>query len=114
MDDQQYIREAVELGQCHQFFLLEGDLYAPLDNLPQLLIDALAMQLADQVNKLDGIHLTLVGNAAEIWQRSPTETYEGEPISFPLAYTDAEGRAGMNIIKAVVDSKVLSTEGEVT
>lgn len=119
MDDNDYIRKAVELADGWGFdgiWLCYGDAGAKIHDgehafdkpMPNYLKDALAAQLVRQMDALDkfGVMQWATGDVDVMEYTATDNPLEREHI---LASRSAPDRA-MNTIKAIVDSKVLGID----
>ena len=112
MDDQEYIRKAVELADGWDFYtsianiedLVCGSLYAPKDST--CMIDALAAQLVRQVDALTSRTTISFDSNISLHNKVTTVTDDNGH-----QYGNDDNDRTMNTIKAIVDSRVLSTGG---
>lgn len=109
MNDQEYIRKAVELADGFEYRAANDYYYINHEAIcrgapKRYFMNALAAQLARQAHALDNVSVTLYGTGlAEVVRFTDGE---GEEI---LALCETVDR-NMSIIRAIVDSKVLETE----
>lgn len=107
MSDEEYIRKAVELAEGWYFFdddrvecCTNGHYTFDVDD--QIFLDALAAQLARQVDAIEGIEFDSKGsNEVYVWDHRPGKNR----VAAHGISTDRTS----NTIKAIVDSGVLET-----
>ena len=108
MNDQDYIRKAVELANGWgnlpgHWFSSPRDAQRAHHEIEQWELDALASQLVRQVDALDNYNAYQEPKTTHIWE----ELSDGECECWSV---DGDDRT-MNTIKAIVDSGVLVPEG---
>ena len=118
--NEDYIREAVELAEG--WTLRGNDLDVKrrstgimynsygfdFDTIGQFEIDALALQLARQVDALEGVELTQDRSKSEVYDFRTKSGLDYYAERTPVLHDEEEPNRAMNIIRAVVDSKVLT------